>query len=125
MQKRVAIIAVIALLTVSGIGIANAQSEPDIAFSDFQILVIGIGTIGGFVTAYNGYVKNKKEQGEAFKFDRSAFLDRIFMAVLGSVPLAIAESANIVRLDLFGAWIIFTASIGTAELVMEIRNRKR
>ena len=125
MNKQVATVLIMCILIVSGIGFASAQEEPEIAFSEFQFTVIVIGAFGGLVTAYNGYVKNKNQKGKDFVFDRSAFLDRVFMAILGSIPLAIAESANVVKLDLYGAWIIFAASIGTAELIMEIRNRNK
>jgi len=130
MNKHILIVGIIAILATSGIGLANAQNdtqteEPEIAFSEFQIWVFGIGALAGFVTAYNGYARKKRQLGEKFTFDRSAFLDRVFMAVLASIPLAVAESANIVKLDLFGAWIIFAAALGTTELIMEIRNRKK
>ncbi len=126
MNKHVLIVGIFAVLATSGIGLAFAEEhEPEIAFSEFQLVVLGIGALAGFVTAYNGYVKNKREQGDAFKFDRTAFLDRVFMAVLASIPLAVAESANVVKLDLFGAWIIFAAALGSAQLIMEIRARAR
>ncbi len=126
MNRNMMIVGIFAILTTSGIGLAFAEEhEPEIVFSEFQFIVIGIGVIAGFVTAYNGYAKNKREQGKEFEFDRSKFLDRVFMAVLGSIPLAIAESANVIKLDLFGAWIIFAAALGTSQLIMEVRNRSR
>jgi len=130
MNKQILIVGIIAILATSGIGLANAQNntqneEPEIAFSEFQIWVFGIGALAGLVTAYNGYSKRKRQLKEKFVFDRRAFLDRVFMAILASVPLAIAESANIVKLDLFGAWIIFAAALGTTQLIMEIRNRNK
>ena len=112
------------VISVSSIGIAHGQElEPEIIFSEFQIMIIGIGVLAGLVTAYNGYASKKKKQGDAFKFDPRSFLDRVFIAVLSSVPLALAESANMLTLDLFGAWIIFSASLGTTQLVMEVRKR--
>ncbi len=126
MNKKTLVVGIFALLATTGIGLAYAEEhEPEIAFSEFQLVVIGIGALAGFVTAYNGYVKKKRSEGEGFKFDRTRFLDRVFMAVLGSIPLAVAESANIITLDLFGAWIIFAAALGTSELIMEIRGRKK
>lgn len=113
---------VLVAVIVTGTGYAFGQEEePGFAFSDFQLAVIGIGVLAGFVTAYNGYTKAKRESNETF--DITKFLDRVFMAVLGSIPLAIAESANIVVFDLFGAWIIFVSSLGTAEFIMEVRAR--
>lgn len=126
MNRQLFIVGIFAILITSGIGLAFAEEhEPEIAFSEFQLIVIGIGALAGFVTAYNGYTKKKKAEGEKFVFDRTAFLDRVFMAILGSIPLAVAESANIIKLDLFGAWIIFAAALGTSQLIMEVRNRRK
>lgn len=132
MQKNILIVGLLAIILTTSIGYVHAQNEdpvpndePEIAFSEFQIIVIGIGALAGLVTAYNGYSKNKTELGDAFKFDRKAFLDRVLMAVLGSIPLAVMESANIVKLDIFGAWIIFISSLGTAQLILEIRTRNK
>ncbi len=123
-KTALAMFAIIAL-TVSTTGLASAQTEePEIAFSEFQLAIIGIGVLAGFVTAYNGY--RRSQNGESPEpFNITKFLDRVFMAVIGSIPLAIAESANIIRLDLFGAWIVFAAALGTSELIMEIRTRNR
>jgi len=126
MNRNVIVVGILAILASSGLTHAFAEEhEPEIVFSEFQLVVIGIGALAGFVTAYNGYVKNKRAKGADFKFDRTAFLDRVFMAVLASIPLAVAESANVVKLDLFGAWIIFAAALGTAELIMEVRGRNK
>lgn len=124
MQKSKMAIFAFAAVLVSGTGLAFGQEEPEIAFSEFQLAIIGIGVIAGFVTAYNGFRKSKNGTNPE-KFDITKFLDRVFMAVLGSIPLAVAESANVVKLDLFGAWIVFAASLGTSELIMEIRNRNK
>lgn len=126
MQKtKIAVMALIAIM-VTSMGLAYGEShEPEIAFSDFQIWVFGIGALAGLVTAYNGYARNKQQQGETFKFDARKFLDRVFMAILASIPLAIAESANVIKLDLFGAWIIFAAALGTSQLIMEVRGRNK
>ena len=126
MNKALLAIVVLAVAATSVIGMANAQEEePEIAFSEFQFVIFGIGALAGLVTAYNGYAKNKREQGKEFIFDRQKFLDRVFMAILSSIPLAIAESANIVKLDLFGAWIIFASALGTTQLIMELRARNK
>jgi len=123
MQKTSLAILAIVAVSVSGIGLAHAQTEePEIAFSEFQLVIIGIGVLAGLVTAYNGYRKSQNGDNPE-PFNITKFLDRVFMAVLGSIPLAIAESANIIKLDLFGAWIVFAAALGTAQLIMEIRTR--
>ena len=125
MQKsKIAIFAVVAIM-VTGTGLAFGQEtpeEPEIVFNEFQIAIIGIGIAAGFVTAYNGWRKSQNGDNPE-KFVLTKFLDRVFIAALGSIPLAIAESVNVLKLDLFGAWIVFAAALGTTELIMEIRNR--
>lgn len=132
MQRQMIAIALMTVIVISAIGLTYGQEaevveetqEPEIVFSEFQFAVIGISVFAGLVTAYNGYAKNKREQGDKFSFDWSKFLDRVFMAVLGSIPLAVMESANVIKLDLFGAWIIFAAALGTSQLIMEVRARR-
>lgn len=132
MQRQMIVIALMTVIAVSAIGLTYGQEaevieetqEPEIVFSEFQFAILGIGAFAGLVTAYNGYVKNKRQQGDKFVFDITKFLDRLFMAVLWSIPLAIAESANIVVLDLFGAWLVFGTALGMAELTMEVRARR-
>lgn len=128
MQKtKMAVFALVAVM-VTGTGLIFGQEEeppqPEIEFNEFQVAIIGIGAGAGFVTAYNGFRKSQNGENPE-KFVLTKFLDRVLMAVLGSIPLAIAESANMLKLDLFGAWIVFAAALGTAQLVMEVRTRNQ
>lgn len=127
MQKSKIVVMALVAIMISSIGVAygQEQQDPEIAFSEFQLVIFGIGALAGLVTAYNGYASKKRKEGKSFVFDPRAFLDRIFIATLASIPLAIAESANIVKLDLFGAWIIFAAALGTTQLIMEVRARNK
>ncbi|GKS67365.1 hypothetical protein YTPLAS73_09120 [Nitrosarchaeum sp.] len=92
MQKSKMAIFVFVAVLVSGTGLAFGQEEPEIAFSEFQVAIIGIGVLAGFVTAYNVYRKSQNGTNPE-KFNITKFLDRVFMAVIGSIPLAVAESA--------------------------------
>lgn len=115
---------VIAITALTSAGTAYAQETPEIEieFSPTQLLIVVIGVFAGLVTAYNGYRKAKIDKPDE-KFDIGKFLDRVIIAIIASVPIAIGEAAGLVTLDLFGAILIFLAALGSAELVMEIRTR--
>jgi len=131
MNFRVLYALITALILVSAIGylgIAYAQEEevvvtvPDIEIGGNEIAIVIIGALGGLTSAYLGFRKNHTK-GDTF--DVTKFLDRVLMAVITSIGLAIASAANILTLDLFTMYLVFVASLGTSELVMEIRHRNR
>ena len=131
MNFRVLYALITALILVSAIGylgIAYAQEEevvvtvPDIEIGGNAIAIVIIGALGGLTSAYLGFRKNHTK-GDTF--DVTKFLDRVLMAVITSIGLAIASAANILTLDLFTMYLVFVASLGTSELVMEIRHRNR
>jgi len=130
MDFRVLYALITALVLVSAVGylgIAYAQNEtevvvtePDIEIGGNEIAIVIIGALGGLTSAYLGFRKNHTK-GETF--DVTKFFDRVIMAVITSIGLAVASAANILVLDLFTMYLIFVASLGTSELVMEIRHR--
>lgn len=131
MNFRVLYGIVIALVIVSAIGyygIAYAQNEtqvvvtdPDIAISGNEVVIVLVGALGGLTSAYLGYRKKHSETKAPFEFTK--FFDRVIMAVITSVGLAIGSAVGLVELNLFTLFMIFVASLGTSELIMEIRNR--
>jgi len=130
MDFRVLYVMVIMLTLVSAVGylgIAYAQnetevvvSEPNIDIGGNEVAIVFIGALGGLTSAYLGYRKNHTK-GDTF--DVTKFFDRVIMAVITSIGLAIASAANMLVLDLFTMYLIFVASLGTSELVMELRHR--
>ena len=129
MNFRVLYALIISLILVSAIGylgIAYAQeeevvvTEPDIEIGGNEIAVVIIGAMGGLTSAYLGYRKNHTK-GDTF--DVTKFFDRIIMAVITSVGLAIGVASDLIVLNLFTMYMIFVASLGTSELVMQIRHR--
>jgi len=130
MNFRVLYALVIALVLVSAVGylgIAYAQNEtavvvtePNIEIGGNEIAIVIIGALGGLTSAYLGFRKNHTK-GDTF--DVTKFFDRVIMAVITSIGLAIASAANLLVLDLFTMYLIFVASLGTSELVMELRHR--
>lgn len=130
MDFRVLYAIITALVLVSAIGylgIAYAQNEtevvvtePNIEIGGNEIAIVIIGALGGLTSAYLGYRKNHTK-GDTF--DVTKFFDRVIMAVITSIGLAIASAANLLVLDLFTMYLIFVSALGTSELVMELRHR--
>jgi hypothetical protein len=119
---------VVAGITTSGVFAqeeipTNTQlDEIPIEFTAQEAIIAIVGTLGGLTTAYLGYRKAKTEKPD-LKFDVTKFFDRIIMAVIPAIGFAIAASAHILELNIFTLFMVFTASLGTSELIMEIRNR--
>lgn len=107
---------------------ASLQAETvdvPVEITNAEILIVLLGVFGGLTTAYNGYRKNKVEQGDQFKWDSGKFFDRVIMGVLTSVPLAIGAAADVITLNIFTIVLIYLASLGGSELIMEIRARNK
>ena len=106
------------------IGSAFAQTTIDVPveISQAEVIVLIVGGLAGLTTAYLGYRKNKSEDPN-LKFDITKFMDRVLVAVITSVGLAIGVAADILVLNFFTLYMIFVSAIGTSELVMELRHR--
>ena len=87
-----------------------------------EALILLVGALGGLTTAYLGYRKAHSQTPDV-KFSVTKFLDRVIVAVIVSIGLAIAAATNLLELNLFSLFLVFTSSLGTSELVMQIRNR--
>jgi len=87
-----------------------------------EALILVVGALGGLTTAYLGYRKAHSQSPDV-KFSTTKFLDRVIVAVIVSIGLAIAAASNLLELSLFSLFLVFTSSLGTSELVMQIRNR--
>ncbi len=109
---------------ISYLGFAYAQEEevvvtgPDIEISVNELVIVVVGALGGLTSAYLGYRKNHSK-GQAFEVTK--FLDRVIISVIASVGLAIGSATGLVELNLFTLYMVFVASLGTAELVTELR----
>ena len=112
------------LMPVMLIGTAFAQSTIDIPIelSESEVIVLIVGALGGLTSAYLGYRKNRSTDPNT-KFDITKFLDRVLVAVITSVGLAIGVAADVLVLNFFTLYMIFVSSLGTAEFVMELRHR--
>lgn len=107
-----------AFLLAVAMPMAFAQSElPDdipIHFSASQALVIGLGIAGGLTVAILGKAKASKEDSD-FKFDARKYARPIVVAALTSIPLAIGAALGFAELNLVTMFLIYAASMGTAE----------
>lgn len=109
---------------ISYLGFAYAQEEevvvtaPDIEITGNEIAIVIVGALGGLTSSYLGYRKNHSK-GQAFEVTK--FLDRVIISVIASVGLAIGSATGLVELNLFTLYMVFVASLGTAELVTELR----
>lgn len=110
-----------ALLVAIAVPAAYAQAatpgDIPIKFDESQAIIIGIGFFGGLTIAYLNWRKTKPE----VKFDGRKFLRPLIVAVLISIPLAITASTGLVELNLVTMFMVFMASIGTAELSKKLR----
>ena len=88
-------------------------SDIPINFSWSQLIVIGLGIAGGLTVAFLGKAKAEKEEAN-FEFDARKYARPILIAVLTSIPLAIAAAVGFVELNLVTMFLIYTASLGTA-----------
>jgi len=118
-----------ALSIVPLMGLAFAQEETpipapgmDIAFDAGQIVIVIVGALGGLTSAYLGSRKAAAADPN-YKFKIHKFMDRVIMAVITSIGLAVAAAVGLVELNIVTLYMVFVASLGTAELTMEVRNR--
>jgi len=100
----------------------QALEEVPITIGTSEALILVVGALGGLTTAYLGYRKAHSQTPDV-KFSTTKFLDRVIVAVIVSIGLAIAAASNLLELSLFSLFLVFTSSLGTSELVMQIRNR--
>ena len=100
----------------------QAMEDVPITIGSSEALILLVGALGGLTTAYLGYRKAHSQTPDV-KFSVTKFLDRVIVAVIVSIGLAIAAATNLLELNLFSLFLVFTSSLGTSELVMQIRNR--
>lgn len=119
---------VVMLIVVAGlIPVAYAQTEVpemDINVSVAQAVVIGIGIAGGITSAYLGMAKakNAATKENPYVFNQEKFINRVVLATLTSIGLAITAAAGFLELTLVTMYLIFMASLGTASTISALKN---
>lgn len=118
--KRTAILASILLVTVGSLAYAQeeAEHEPEeeagLTYEE-QVAIVGVGVLAGLVTAYQGFSKS----GKPFVF--RLFLDRVIVAIISSLGIAIASVVVEEPVTLFTLVLVFLASAGAATFALKGR----
>ncbi len=100
--------------------------DVEIEFTDAEGVVIGLGALAGVTTAYlrmRAARAKAIEAGQEWNFDATRFIDRVLMAVIASIPLALGSASNIIVLNAFTMVMIYLAALGSSELILELRNK--
>jgi len=123
MLKKIVPLAVVLLVLIPALAFAEEHLPDDTIDVEFnftasEAVILVIGIIGGLTTAYLGYRKASRND-PALKFNITRFLDRVIIAIITSVGLAIVSATNIVELNLVTMFLIFTSTIGTSELALQ------
>ena len=103
---------------------ADHPTIPDelpVNFRTSDAIIIVLGVLGGLTVALLG--KSEASKAPSYKFDARKFARPIIIAVLASVPLAIAASLQFTELNLVTMFMIYAASGFVAELSGRIKRR--
>ena len=126
MNKYHLVVMLFALVLTVPTAISYAQTDvPDelpVNFSLSHAVLIVIGIFGGLTTAYLGSRKSKAKD-PTYVFDIHKFMDRVIVASIASVAIAITSAAGFVELNIITIFLIYTSTIGTAELALQARSK--
>jgi len=116
MKQRYTLALVLLALAVPFAYAQEEVSEIPITVGAVESVIIGIGVAGGVTSAYLGMSKAKNEATDAnpYVFNKEKFINRVVLAVLTSVGLAITASVGMLELNLVTMYMVFMASLGTA-----------
>lgn len=122
---------ILAVVTILGMNMSEsvyAQNTPDlpddipINFKASDGIIIILGVMGGLTVAFLGKANaTKKDPNE--KFDGAKFARPIIVAVLTSIPLAIAASLQYTELNIITMFLIYAASGFVAEVSNRIKKK--
>ena len=121
------IVALLAIVGTDITGLAYAQETPTLPdeipvnFRTSDAVIIGLGVLGGLTVAFLGKSEASKETN--FKFDGRKFARPVVIAVLTSIPLAIAAAMQFTELNLVTMFLIYAATMGIAEVSGRIKRR--
>ena len=114
------------ILLLANTAYAEEETALEVNVDESQLYVVVIGLLGGTTIAYmkwRGTVKKYKNGlkqdtvRDKLQFSPSLFLNNVIFATLTSIPIAIATSFEQTELTLFTAFLIYTACIGTGQLI--------
>lgn len=125
-RKNAALYTVVFSLIVVSTTLGNAFAQSEIPedvpvnFSASQAIVVGLGIAGGLTVAFLGNSQASKEDSD-YKFDARKFARPVIIAVLTAIPLAITAATGLMELNLVTMFMIYTATLGTAELSKRVK----
>ena len=131
MKQQFVMVLMVAAIAATPLAFAQ-ENETDtttdipIEFTASEGVVILLGLAAGLTTAYLRMRAGRAKalaDGKEWKFDATRFIDRVVMAVLASIPLALGAAADIVTLNAFTMIMIYLASLGSSELILELREK--
>ena len=131
MKQQFVMVLMVAAIAATPLAFAQ-ENETDttldipIEFTAAEGIVILLGLAAGLTTAYLRMRAARAKaiaDGKEWKFDATRFIDRVVMAVLASIPLALGAAADIVTLNAFTMIMIYLASLGSSELILELREK--
>lgn len=102
----------------------EAVADIPIEISGSELLIVVVGALGGLTVAYLGY-REARSKDPKITFSGTRFADRVILATLVSIPLAIGAASDLVAINLFTLWMVYGTSLGTAEVIMRLRNKNQ
>ena len=119
------------------VGQVYGEENIDVSFSEAQAYIVVIGVLGGVTIAYMKWNKAVRENNAEIKennklkdstlvvdkidFNISLFLNHVIFATITSIPIAIAASLEQTELTLFTGFLIYSACIGTGQIITSSR----
>jgi len=101
----------------------DTTTDIPIEFTTAEGVVIFLGLLAGLTTAYLRMRAARSKaiaDGKEWKFDGTRFIDRVLMAVLASIPLAIGSAADVVTLNAYTMMMIYLASLGSLIVIKNV-----
>ena len=118
------IVALAATFTTQSV-LAQEDTSKPIEFATSDAVIIGLGVAGGLTVAFLGKSEASKKASAAkvaFEFNAAKFARPVIVAVLTSIPIAIAASMEFEVLTLFNMFLVYGATLGMAELSGRVKH---
>lgn len=129
MKQKLLIVALMAIIITSTTGLVFAQETPTpdeipINFKASDGVIIVLGVLGGLTVAFLGKA-NATKQDPTEPFDAAKFARPIIVAVLASIPLAIAAAMQFTELNIVTMFMIYASSGFVAEVSGRLKTKTK
>jgi len=122
LKKFTSMAVLLSILAIMPMAFAEEHEETEeipVSITTDQIVIVAVGIFGGLTTAYLGYRKARRKDPN-LRFEITRFGDRVIISIIASLGIAVGSAADIVELTLFTMFLLYTSTIGTAELVLQL-----